>query len=413
MTPKIVASIVFLPAFALCFQSSKAQGLTSAELQGKQNVVTTAVPFLTITPDARHAGMGDMGVASTPDMNSVHWNAAKLAFIDREAGVSLSYTPWLRQLVPDVSLSYLSGYAKVGKRSTFGASFRYFSLGNIQFTDNFGNSMGGATPSEMAVDGAYATQLSRNFSMAIAMRFIYSNLAPSAPLSNGVQAKAGVAAGGDISMYYKNKMKVEGKKVDYAIGATITNIGTKITYTTAENRDFIPINLRVGTFFSYDIDEYNKISFGVDFNKLLVPTNPILLKTVNGQDSLVDGNPVIDKGKNPDVPVIAGMLQSFSDAPGGMKEELREISYSAGMEYWYDKQFAVRAGYFHESPYKGNRQYITFGAGLRYKVFGLDVAYLVPFQQRHPLENTLRFSLLFDIDAFKSQQNNSDAPSAK
>lgn len=408
MTKKIIVSIGLFTSFSFIAQAQ----FSSADLQGKQNVISTAVPFLTISPDARHAGMGDLGVASTPDMNSVHWNAAKLAFIDREAGFSLSYTPWLRQLVPDVSLSYLSGYTKINKRSTFGASFRYFSLGNIQFTDNFGNSMGGATPNELAVDVAYATQLSRKFSMAIAMRFIYSNLAPNASLSGNVQAKAGVAGAGDISMYYRDKMKVEGKKVDYAIGATITNIGSKITYTTPDERDFIPINLRIGTFFTYEIDEYNKISFGVDVNKLLVPTSPVFLKTVNGRDSLTkDGDRIIDKGRNPEVPVIAGLLQSFYDAPGGMKEELREISYSTGMEYWYDKQFALRAGYFHENKYKGNRQYITFGAGLRYKVFGLDVAYLVPFQQRHPLENTLRFSLLFDIDAFRSQQNSE--PTAK
>jgi hypothetical protein len=402
MTKKLIVALVLI--YVLPF-GAKAQ-FSSADLQGKQNVISTAVPFLTITPDARHAAMGDMGVASTPDMNSIHWNAAKLAFIDREAGVSLSYTPWLRQLVPDVSLSYLSGYTRINKRSTFGASFRYFSLGNIQFTDNFGNSMGGATPNELAVDAAYATQLSKKFSMAIAMRFIYSNLAPNASLSGNVQARAGIAGAGDISMYYRDKMKVEGKKVDYAIGAAITNLGSKITYTTADERDFIPINLRIGTFFTYEIDEYNKISFGVDMNKLLVPTSPIFLKTVNGRDSLVNGERVIDKGRNPEVPVISGLLQSFYDAPGGMKEELREISYSTGMEYWYDKQFALRAGYFHENKFKGNRQYLTFGAGLRYKVFGLDVAYLVPFQQRHPLENTLRFSLLFDIDAFKSQKDN-------
>ncbi|MBX7204509.1 MAG: type IX secretion system outer membrane channel protein PorV [Bacteroidia bacterium] len=398
--------VLFIVLFELLATKSQGQqNLRTAQLSGQQNVITTAVPFLTITPDARHAGMGDIGVATSPDVNSIHWNSAKLAFIERKAGVSLSYTPWLRQLVPDVSLSYISAYSKIGKRSAFAGSLRYFSLGNIQFTDNYGNNTGSATPNEWALDGAYATQLSDKLSMGVAFRFIYSNLAPNAVLSSGIQAKAGIAGAGDITMYYRNKFKVEGKKVNYAIGAAITNIGSKITYTTAENRDFIPINLRLGTFGTYEIDEYNTISFGIDLNKLLVPTNPYYLKNAAGNgDSLVNGVPVIDKGKAPDQPIMKGMMQSFYDAPGGLKEELREVHYSAGMEYWYDKQFALRAGYFHESPYKGNRKYMTFGAGLRYKVFGLDVAYLVPFQQRNPLENTLRFTMIFDIDAFKSQQ---------
>lgn len=410
MFKKVFISAVLATAGALTTIESLAQITNKSQLAGQQNVITTAVPFLTITPDARHAGMGDIGVATSPDVNSIHWNSAKLAFIERKAGVSLSYTPWLRQLVPDVSLSYISAYSKIGKRSAFAGSLRYFSLGNIQFTDNFGNSTGSATPNEWALDGAYATQLSDKLSMGVAFRFIYSNLAPNAVLSNGIQAKAGIAGAGDITMYYRNKFKVEGKKVNYAIGAAITNIGSKITYTTAENRDFIPINLRLGTFGTYEIDEYNTISFGIDLNKLLVPTNPYYLKNAAGNgDSLVNGIPVIDRGKVPDQPILKGMMQSFYDAPGGLKEELREVHYSAGMEYWYDKQFALRAGYFHESPYKGNRKYMTFGAGLRYKVFGLDVAYLVPFQQRNPLENTLRFTMIFDIDAFKSQQPTPDA----
>lgn len=377
-----------------------------AQVNGQQTSITTAVPFLMITPDSRMGAMGDAGVAVPNDVNAIHWNAAKLAFMEKDGGVSISYTPWLRQLVPDVSMSYLSIYGKVNDRSTIGGSLRFFSLGEIQFTDNSGNSLGNYNPNEFAVDLAYAQKLSDNFSLGVAFRFIYSNLAGGFNQSQ-TPIKAGTTGAGDITAYYRNKTKIEGYKVNYGIGTALTNIGGKITYTSAQFENFIPINLRVGGYGQIEIDKYNSIALALDFNKLLVPSNPEYQRDSAGRQ-VIDpntGTPLINLGKNPDVPVISGMFQSFYDAPGGLKEELKEINISAGAEYWYDKQFAIRAGYFYENPMKGNRKYATFGLGLRYNVFSLDAAYLISFGQRNPLDNTLRFSLAFDFDAFKSQSN--------
>ncbi|MGB0850505.1 MAG: type IX secretion system outer membrane channel protein PorV [Bacteroidia bacterium] len=366
---------------------------TNKDLLGQRNVITTAAPFLLISPDSRGAAMGDMGVATSADANSIHWNASKLAFIEDDAGISLSAAPWLSKLVPDIWFYYLSGYKKIDKKSSVGLSLRYFTLGDIQFTDELGNPNGDYEPKEFAVDGAYARKLSENLSLGVALRFVFSDLARGQVGSSGTQIKAGTAGAGDISMTYKNDLDIKGKKWDYTIGGNISNIGNKITYTTEANRDFIPVNMRLGTFWKSQIDEYNEIGFGVDFNKLLVPT-PQYTYDSSGN---ISGREVNDD------PLISGMLKSFGDAPGGFREEMKEITISAGLEYWYAKQFALRAGYFHESDTKGARQYVTFGAGLKYKVFQIDAAYLQPLAQRHPLQNTIRFSLLFDIDAFKDQ----------
>jgi hypothetical protein len=380
--------------------------INSGQLDGRRNTITTAVPFLMITPDARAGGMGDVGVATPGDMNAIHWNASKLAFLEKNGGVSVSYTPWLRQLVPDVSLSYLSVYGKINERSTIGGSLRYFSLGEIQFTDMTGGSLGNYNPNELAVDLAYAQKLSDQFAVGVAFRYIYSNLAGGANLSQN-PIKPGTSFAGDITAYYNNKTRIQGYKTNYAFGAAITNIGAKITYTTAQQENFIPVNLRLGGYGQVEIDKYNAIAFTMDFNKLLVPTPPEYEFTANGQPVIdpVTGRYKIRNGKDNNVPLVQGMMQSFSDAPGGIREELSEINISTGIEYWYDKQFALRAGYFYESPSKGNRQYLTMGAGLRYNVFGLDVAYLVSFQQRNPLDNTLRFTLSFDFDAFTKQKD--------
>lgn len=393
-----------LAAVALIMNDSAYAQVTSKnQLSGQQNVITTSVPFLTITPDARHAGMGDAGTATSPDAYSLHFNAAKLAFIERKGGMSISYTPWLRQLVPDVSLSYLTGYGRIDDKSAFSGSLRYFSLGNIAFTDDFGASLGNFNPYEFAIDGAYARKLSENFSVGVALRFIYSNLAGNLPIPGGSTTKPGVSGAGDVSAYYTKDTKVAGKKAVYSFGGIISNLGAKVTYTTSVNRDFIPAMLRLGGYYKMDIDQYNTIAITADINKLLVPTQPIYYVNAQGDDSIANGKRVIQYGKDPNVGVIAGAFQSFGDAPGGFKEEMKEINVMGGLEYWYDKQFAARMGYFREPSTKGNRQYLTFGAGLRYNVFGLDFAYLVPIQQRHPLENTLRFSLHFDFDAFKKQ----------
>ncbi|MFM9943855.1 MAG: type IX secretion system outer membrane channel protein PorV [Bacteroidia bacterium] len=383
--------------------------LSVKELAGQRNVITTSVPFLTITPDSRSAGMGDAGVARDADANSIHWNMASLAFIQKRAGMSLNAAPWLRQLVPDVWFYHMAGYSKVGSRdrSVIAASIRYFSLGEIQFTDDFGNTNGNATPYELAIDLGYSTQLSENLSLGGAMRFVNSCLTCGSTGVVGSQFKPGRAAAGDIGVYYKKPIKMGGKDVKWALGATITNIGNKITYSTSAEKDFIPTNLRLGTSFGFKIDDHNEVNFNFDINKLMVPTYPVYWPAANGGDSLdADGKKVVQYGKeNKDVPVITGMFQSFGDAPGGFREELKEYIIATGIEYWYDKQFAVRVGYFNESETKGGRKYATFGIGLRYNVFGIDAAYLQPFAQRHPLQNTIRFSLLFDIDAFKKQQD--------
>ncbi len=378
---------------------------TSRDLVGRQNAITTTVPFLLIAPDARGGALGDAGAATTPDANSIHYNVGKFAFIDKPGALSITYTPWLRQLVDGVSLSYLSGYGRINKNSVMGGSLRFFSLGSIQYTDENALSLGSFNPSELALDGFYSVKLSEHFSMGIAMRFIYSNLVGNINIG-GVDSRPGIAGAGDIGMYYQNKKRLKNKKdLAYALGLSITNIGNKITYTSDAQRDFIPINMRLGGFTKYQVDDYNSIGFALDFNKLLVPTPPVfLIDDSSGKITNGPNGPVIYSGKSNDVPVIEGMLQSFSDAPNGFREELQEISISAGFEWWYREQFALRAGYFHENVNKGNRKYLTFGMGIRYKVFGLDLSYLAAIQQRNPLQNTLRFSLLFDFAAFKDAE---------
>ncbi|MCU0422087.1 MAG: type IX secretion system outer membrane channel protein PorV [Bacteroidia bacterium] len=387
-----------------------AQVSNPGQLDGRQNTITTSVPFLMITPNARAGAMGDVGAATPNDPNAIHWNAAKMVFNEKNGTVALSYTPWLRALVPDVSISYLSIMGKLNDRSSIGGSLRYFSLGDIQFTDNFGGNMGKATPSEWAADLAYAQRLSDNFSLGLAFRFIYSNLAGGAQLSQST-IQAGTAYSADLTAYYKNKTKIEGYKINYGLGAAITNIGSKITYTTDQFRNFIPINMRIGGYGQIEIDKYNSLALMLDFNKLLVPTPPRYKRNENGQIEFdANGEPVIESGKKTNVPVIQGMLQSFTDAPGGLSEELREINISTGLEYWYDKQFALRGGYFYEHPTKGNRKYATFGIGIRYTVFTIDAAYLVSFGQRNPLDNTWRFTLGLDFDALRSGSNDKEKP---
>lgn len=391
--------------------SLNAQVNSTQQLSGSINPITTSVPFLLIAPDSRHGGMGEVGAATQPDVNSIHWNCSKLAFAEKNMGFGISYTPWLRQLVPDISLSYVSFYKKVSKMSAFGASLRYFSLGNITFTDIQGNTTGQFKPNEFAVDLAYSQKLSPVFSAGLAIRYINSNLTGGVTLSNGQPTKAGQSAAVDVGVYYKTKpnFKVEDKKTAVTFGLAVTNIGSKISYTNVKN--FIPINMRLGGGYKIEIDDYNTFGVYLDFNKLLVPTPPIYKHVVdaNGnQTAEIEKDPatgadVILKGKDPNRAVAAGMFGSFNDAPGGMKEELKEVNIACGLEYWYAKQFAVRAGYFYEDKTKGGRQFFNIGLGVRYSVFGLDMAYLIPTSLRNPLQNTLRFTLTFDFDAFKSQ----------
>jgi len=372
-------------------------------LAGVINTITTAVPFLMIAPDSRSGGMGDVGAATSPDANSIHWNPAKLAFVEKNIGFAVSYTPWLRALVNDINLAYLSGYKKLGSDQAIGISLLYFSLGNITFTDQFGNVTGQFNPNEWAFDAAYSRKLGEDFSAGMALRYIYSNLTGGIGVSN-TTSHAGQSVAADLSVYYRHQIEISGKKTMWSSGLNISNIGTKISYTETGTKDFIPTNFRVGTTFTTELDEYNSFAFTLDANKLLVPSPPVYLKNVQGGDSLTSNNEkIIAAGKDPNVGVTTAMFQSWSDAPGGFEEELKEWTWSAGLEYWYDKQFAIRAGYFHEASTKGNRQYFTVGAGLKYNVFGLDFAYLIPTAQRNPLESTLRFTLTFDFDGLKKE----------
>ncbi|MBC8146379.1 MAG: type IX secretion system outer membrane channel protein PorV, partial [Bacteroidetes bacterium] len=313
------------------------------------NTITTSVPFLMIAPDARAGAMGDAGVASTPDANSQHWNAAKYAFIEEDLGFSVSYSPWLRALVNDIYLAYLSGYKKIGRDQAISASLLFFSLGEINFTDKTGESLGSFSPNEFSVDFAYSRKFTDNLSGAVSLRYIYSNLTGGI-FVGGAQSKPGQAIATDISVYYRKEFEMGGQDALFAFGTSISNIGNKISYTETTERDFIPINLRLGPSLTIDLDKYNSISVMFDMNKLLVPTPPIWDRNDStGQPILgTDGKYLIAKGKDPSRGVVSGMFGSFNDAPGGTKEEFREIAFSIGMEYWYDKQFAIRAGYFHE-----------------------------------------------------------------
>lgn len=402
---KKIISLILLCCIGKAATAQKAVN-TNKDLLGQRNVITTAAPFLLISPDSRASAMGDMGVATSADANSIHWNASKLAFIEGDGGLAINAAPWLRTLVPDIWFYYMSGYKRIDKLSTVAGSLRYFTLGEIQFTDAVGTPQGTAEPIEFAVDGAYARKLSDNLSLGVALRFIYSNLARGNAGTTAAEIKPGIAGAGDLSMTYRNDAKINGRSFDYTFGANISNLGNKVTYTTEANRDFIPMNLRLGTFWKTQIDDYNEIGFGVDFNKLMVPT-PQYTFQVDSNGNRVkdsDGYDIITGRVLSQDPPISGMLASFGDAPGGFREELNEFTISLGVEYWYAKQFALRAGYFHEAETKGARKYATFGAGLKYNVFQIDAAYLQPFTNRHPLQNTIRFSLLFDLDAFTNRR---------
>ena len=358
---------------------------------GQINTITTAVPFLIIAPDARAGGMGDVGVSSSPDGSSMHWNSAKFAFIEDDMGFSVSYSPWLRALVSDINLAGVSGYKRIDDKQTIGFSLLYFSLGDITFTDIQGEVIGNYKPNEFSMDVAYARKLGPVWSGAVAARYIHSNLTQGQYVA-GAATHAGNSVAADVAFYYTKPINIKGlagAKIN--AGLIVSNIGAKISYSDDNTeKDFIPTNLRFGPSLDIDFDEFNSMSFMIDINKLLVPTPPIY-DTVNGNLGIV-------AGYDNNVGVIKGMYQSFYDAPGGFEEEIREYSFGVGVEYWYDKQFSVRAGYFYENKYKGNRKFFTLGAGLRYNVFGLDFSYLIPTDQKNPLENTLRFTLSFTFD---------------
>lgn len=390
------------------------QGNNSLNDQKEQlNTITTAVPFLTISPDARAGAMGDCGAATSPDLHFMHWNPAKLAFLEKPYGFALDYTPWLRALVPDINLGYVTGYIKLGKKANqgIGTSLRYFSMGDINFTDNIGNSLGTYRPNEFAIDVNYARKLSDNFSGSVAFRFINSNL--TGGYSVGGTGAVGRAVAADVAFFYQSdKIKLGGKDAIITAGLNFSNLGSKISYSTGKfQRDFIPQNMRLGGGLRFNLDEHSTVGIYVDINKLLVPTPPVFVVDSLGQivrDS--EGNALTEKGKNPNVSSISGIFQSFGDAPFGFREELAEFNICGGLEYSYNSVFMVRAGYFNESRWKGFRKYLTIGLGFKYSVFGLDFAYLIPAVQgvRNPLENTLRFSLSFDFEKPKQDKSSSE-----
>ncbi len=361
-------------------------GLSSAvKAQNEINVVTTAVPFLRISPDARSGGMGDLGVATSPDASAGFWNIGKVVFNESKSGVVASYTPWLKQVTDDVFLAALAGYIKLDDQQALNASMRYFSLGNIQFTDGLGNLQGSGKPREFSIDFGYSRKLSDKTGLGVSLRYINSNLAAGAVSASGTY-KVGSAVAADLGFYHDGK---NASGDGWTFGATLNNLGSKIAYTdNADQKDFIPANLGLGTTYTKNFNESNKITFGLDVNKLLVPTPPA---NPTAQD-IADYR---SKG------VVGSWFSSFGDAPGGFSEEMREFQISAGAEYWYNNQFALRGGYFWEHETKGNRRYFTMGLGVKYNVFGINFAYLLPSGSgvsQNPLSNTLRFSILFDLD---------------
>jgi hypothetical protein len=372
VTILVLASIFSFPALA---QNS---GVISGQ-DTARNVITTAVPFLTIAPDPISGAMGDVGAATAPNSNAIHWNPAKLAYLNKDYGFAASYTPWLSKFVDDMSISYLSGYKKLNDNQAFGIALTYFDLGEIQLTDGAGNNLQIISPKEFAIAGTYSQKLSSALSIGVTGKFINSNLSGNITTSPVSDPKPGTSIAADIGVYYKSEKVLFGKPTQMAFGGVISNLGAKISYNSADEEDFIPTNLRLGTAISSFLDPYNKITFALDLNKLMVPT------------------PQPD-GSHRDKTLIGGVFGSFSDAPNGFKEELQEFMISVGMEYEYKETFAIRTGYFSEHQNKGNRKYFTAGVGFKVKAIGIDFAYLVPTLQEHPLAETLRFGMTYNID---------------
>ena len=364
------------------------------------NTITTAVPFLMIAPDSRSGAMGDVGVALSPDANSLHWNPAKMAFSKNEVEMSLSYAPWLRALVDDMNLAYVSSVRRLNDRQAYGVALRYFSLGNITFTDEVGTTIRDFQPAELSLDGGFSQKFTDKFSGGFSARFIHSNLTGGTSVQ-GADSRPGISVAADLSMYYVNDRANWGKKDGiFSWGMNMSNLGAKMSYTETAARDFIPSNLRLGADYETMLDDYNSLTIALDANKLLVPTQPIY--------DLDDPTRIVS-GMDPNVGVANGIVQSFYDAPGVvtfdnegnasvldgsvLKEELREVNLGFGMEYDFADVFAFRTGYFYEHFSKGNRQFITLGAGIKYTVFTVDLSYLISTTQQNPLANTLRFSL--------------------
>lgn len=395
LTTIIALILVALPQSAIS-QLTQDEAANIVQL----NTITTAVPFLMIAPDSRSGALGDAGVALSADANCMHWNPAKMAFNENDLDISLSYAPWLRALVDDMNLAYLTGIDKLNKRQAIGYALRYFSLGNITFTDEVGTTIRDFQPAELSIDMGFSQKFSEKFSGGVAGRFIHSNLTGGISVL-GAESKPGISVAADVGLFYTNKYaNWFGGKGTFNWGMNISNIGAKMSYTETAQRDFIPTNLRLGSYYKFQVDDYNSVALTFDLNKLLVPTQPVY-----NQD---DAN-TIASGYDPNVGVATGMIQSFYDAPGVVsfndddtysiedgsifREELREINIGGGLEYEFLDVFAFRTGYFFEHYSKGNRQFVTLGAGIKYTVFAIDLSYLISTTQQNPLANTLRFTL--------------------
>lgn len=421
MIKKISLLLLIASPFIVLAQPNS--GASSKDLQ--LNAITTAMPFLSITPDSRAGAMGDAGTALSANSNSVYWNTAMLNFSKQDAEVSVSYTPWLRQLTNDMSLSYVSAYKRLGSRHAVTLGLRYFSLGEITFTDSQGAKLRDDKPAEYEIVGGYAFKLADKLSIGINGKFAYSNLTGGLVTPGGT-SKAGIAGATDISfVYYNDEAELAKRDGIFAVGLTLNNIGNKVAYSevSTDQRDFLPMNLKLGSAYTMEFDKFNTLTWAVDVQKLLVPTPPAR-NPMNGD---------IYSGKNNNVGVISGMLQSFYDAPGvvvkddqgapvqnadgtyqvekgsRLKEELREFNIGTGLEYWYNEMFALRAGFFYEHYTKGSRQYFNTGIGLKYKVIGIDISYLAGLRPGNPLANTVRFTLRFEIPKNSSSKPSMDS----
>ena len=407
---------LLIAALLLGAATSYGQNIIGQDYSVSPNVITTAVPFVSISPDARGGAMGDCGVATSPDVYSMHYNPAKYVYLENKFSVGLGYSPWLRNLVPDMNLAYLALDYKINDRSAVAGTLRYFSCGEIEFRDANNISQGKYSPNEWAFDATYSRMLGDYLSGAVAGRFIYSDLTQ----NQSDYGRPGISVAADVAVYYKRPVEwFSNMDADFSWGAAISNIGSKISYNgQSDRRDFIPTTLRAGAGLKLDFDEYNSLAFNVDFTKLMVPTPPVIERDEYGNPVYNDdGIYKILYGMDNNVSVVQGMIQSFYDAPGWgynqkhelvhygkFYEELCEINIGGGIEYWYNDTFSVRAGYFNETALKGNRKYVTVGAALKYNVFGLDVSYLIPVNTvagSNPLENTLRFNLIYSMGGNK------------
>jgi len=362
----------------------------------RYNPISTAVPFLTITPDSRSGAMGDAGAAISPDANSQYFNPSKYAFTEGKYGLALSFTPWLRELVNDVNMAYLSGYYRLDNNQVFGSSLRYFSMGDITLTGMDQATIGTVRPNEFAFDVSYSRKLSDKLSGGVALRYIHSNLSGGIGVEN---YSAGNAVSTDVSFYYTTPLGGEGTTKSISAGVNFSNIGSKISYDQGSNKEYIPANMRMGTTFSNQVDDYNAFSVSLDVNKLLVPTPSA------GITYGTDGEVIVLPDNSSNKSVISSVFSSFSDAPGGLKEELQEFTLSMGAEYWYQKQFALRTGYFNEAQNKGNRKFFTAGVGVKMNIAAIDISYIIPVQRNNPLANTIRFTVLFNVDSFLKKRD--------